>query len=288
MTEDLVRLATGAEAAGLDSVWVMDRWLRPRRGVMMPGVPVPVELPAEGYACVFDPLDVLAHLAALTTRCGSARARCRRSYSRRCCWPGGSRPSTSSPAAGSWPGSPPGGCRRSSPPRGCPRRAPAPGSRSISPRCAPCGVPTPSRSRASVRCRPRTWARSRSAARPSRFCSDTAPRPGSAARRASPTGCTRTAPTSTSWPPTSPSSGRRGDGRRAGPRRAAGRAARRRRARPDAGPGRPLFRGTRRPVGGGRGAGGRARGRPPRPAGRRAPSRPALDALPRLRGLVTA
>jgi alkanesulfonate monooxygenase SsuD/methylene tetrahydromethanopterin reductase-like flavin-dependent oxidoreductase (luciferase family) len=68
MTEDLVRLATGAEAAGLDSVWVMDRWLRPRRGVAMPGVPVPVELPAEGYACVFDPLDVLAHLAALTTR----------------------------------------------------------------------------------------------------------------------------------------------------------------------------------------------------------------------------
>jgi alkanesulfonate monooxygenase SsuD/methylene tetrahydromethanopterin reductase-like flavin-dependent oxidoreductase (luciferase family) len=34
----------------------------------MPGVPVPIEMPAEGYACVFDPLDVLAHLAALTTR----------------------------------------------------------------------------------------------------------------------------------------------------------------------------------------------------------------------------
>ena len=66
--EDLVRLATGAEAAGLDSVWVMDRWLRPRYPVEMPGVPVPVEMPADGYACVFDPIDVLAHLAALTTR----------------------------------------------------------------------------------------------------------------------------------------------------------------------------------------------------------------------------
>ena len=66
--DDLVRLATGAEAAGLDSVWVMDRWLRPRHPVDIPGVPVPVELRAEGYACVLDPLDVLAHLAALTTR----------------------------------------------------------------------------------------------------------------------------------------------------------------------------------------------------------------------------
>ncbi|OLT20878.1 hypothetical protein BJF78_34925 [Pseudonocardia sp. CNS-139] len=67
-TEDLVRLGTGAEAAGLDGVWTMDRWLRPRHGVTMPGVPVPVELPADGYACVFDPVDVLAHLAALTSR----------------------------------------------------------------------------------------------------------------------------------------------------------------------------------------------------------------------------
>jgi probable F420-dependent oxidoreductase len=68
LTEDLVRLATGAEAAGLDSVWVMDRWLRPRGPVTMPGVPVPIELPAQSYASVFDPLDVLAHLAALTHR----------------------------------------------------------------------------------------------------------------------------------------------------------------------------------------------------------------------------
>ncbi|HYH33034.1 MAG TPA: TIGR03619 family F420-dependent LLM class oxidoreductase [Pseudonocardia sp.] len=68
VADDLVRLATGAEAAGLESVWVMERWLRPRHPVVIPGVPVPVELPAQGYACVFDPLAVLAHLAALTTR----------------------------------------------------------------------------------------------------------------------------------------------------------------------------------------------------------------------------
>ena len=46
-TEDLVRLATGAEAAGLDAVWALERWLRPRRAVDVPGVPVPVELPAD-------------------------------------------------------------------------------------------------------------------------------------------------------------------------------------------------------------------------------------------------
>jgi probable F420-dependent oxidoreductase len=68
VADDLVRLATGAEAAGLHSVWVMDRWLRPRSPVRIPGVPVPVELPAGSYACVLDPLDVLAHLAALTHR----------------------------------------------------------------------------------------------------------------------------------------------------------------------------------------------------------------------------
>jgi probable F420-dependent oxidoreductase len=68
VVEDLVRLATGAEALGLHSVWTMDRWLRPRSAVTMPGVPAPVELPADSYACVLDPLDVLAHLAALTRR----------------------------------------------------------------------------------------------------------------------------------------------------------------------------------------------------------------------------
>lgn len=65
---ELVRLAVGAEEIGLDSVWVVDRWLRPRAPVTMPGVPVPVEMPAEYYASVYDPIDVLCHLAARTER----------------------------------------------------------------------------------------------------------------------------------------------------------------------------------------------------------------------------
>jgi probable F420-dependent oxidoreductase len=65
---ELARLAVGAEEIGLDSVWVMDRWLRPHAPVTMPGVPVPVTLPAEGYATVFDPIDVLAFVAARTSR----------------------------------------------------------------------------------------------------------------------------------------------------------------------------------------------------------------------------
>jgi probable F420-dependent oxidoreductase len=65
---ELVRLAVGAEEIGLDAVWVVDRWLRPRAPVTMPGVPVPVEMPAEYYASVYDPIDVLCHLAARTER----------------------------------------------------------------------------------------------------------------------------------------------------------------------------------------------------------------------------
>ncbi|WP_232666479.1 TIGR03619 family F420-dependent LLM class oxidoreductase [Pseudonocardia sp. TRM90224] len=65
---ELVRLAVGAEEIGLDSVWVMDRWLRPHAPVTMPGVPVPITLPPEGYTSVFDPIDVLAFVAARTSR----------------------------------------------------------------------------------------------------------------------------------------------------------------------------------------------------------------------------
>lgn len=65
---ELVRLAVGAEQIGLDSVWVMDRWLRPHAPVNMPGVPVPITLPAESYRSTYDPIDVLAFLAAKTDR----------------------------------------------------------------------------------------------------------------------------------------------------------------------------------------------------------------------------
>ncbi|WP_168200819.1 LLM class flavin-dependent oxidoreductase [Allokutzneria sp. NRRL B-24872] len=65
---ELVAQAVRAEAAGLDSVWVMDRWLRPHAAVDMPGVPVPVTLPAEAYSCVFDPIETLTFIAARTER----------------------------------------------------------------------------------------------------------------------------------------------------------------------------------------------------------------------------
>ena len=66
--DELVRLALGAERIGLDSIWVVDRWLRPHHEVAMPGVPVPVTMPAEYYASVYDPIDLLCHLAARTER----------------------------------------------------------------------------------------------------------------------------------------------------------------------------------------------------------------------------
>jgi probable F420-dependent oxidoreductase len=64
----LVRLAVGAERLGLDSVWVVDRWLRPHQPVAMPGVPVKVTMPVDSYRSVFDPIEVLTFVAARTQR----------------------------------------------------------------------------------------------------------------------------------------------------------------------------------------------------------------------------
>ncbi|HEV7973725.1 TIGR03619 family F420-dependent LLM class oxidoreductase [Amycolatopsis sp.] len=66
--ESLVRLAVDAETLGLDSVWALDRWLRPHAPVTMPGVPVPITMPPESYATVFDPLETLSFIAARTSR----------------------------------------------------------------------------------------------------------------------------------------------------------------------------------------------------------------------------
>ena len=55
----IAEAATGAEAIGLDSVWVLDRVLRPRARV---------DTIPEFYATVFDPLETLSFVAALTTR----------------------------------------------------------------------------------------------------------------------------------------------------------------------------------------------------------------------------
>jgi probable F420-dependent oxidoreductase len=65
--DNIVRAATEAERLGLDSVWVMDRLLRPLRPVeLAPGGPT-AELPAY-YATVFDPIETLSHVAAVTER----------------------------------------------------------------------------------------------------------------------------------------------------------------------------------------------------------------------------
>ncbi len=66
--EALVTVAVRAEELGFDSVWTMDRWLRPTTPVRMPGVPVPVEMPSSLYRVVFDPIDLLAFIAARTSR----------------------------------------------------------------------------------------------------------------------------------------------------------------------------------------------------------------------------
>jgi probable F420-dependent oxidoreductase len=64
----LVELAVHAEQLGFDSVWALDRWLRPTTPVRIPGVPVPVQLPADAYRAVLDPIELLTFIAARTTR----------------------------------------------------------------------------------------------------------------------------------------------------------------------------------------------------------------------------
>ena len=56
---NIALVATEAERMGLDSVWVLDRVLRPRE-LVASGAPLP--------ASVFDPIETLAFVAAKTTR----------------------------------------------------------------------------------------------------------------------------------------------------------------------------------------------------------------------------
>lgn len=63
----IARTAREAEALGLDSLWVLDRLLRPVRPIStVPGQP-PRPFP-QFYANVFDPLETLTFAAALTER----------------------------------------------------------------------------------------------------------------------------------------------------------------------------------------------------------------------------
>lgn len=64
--EKIAAVARGAEDIGLDSLWVMDRLLRPLAPVdRVPGQKP--ELLPEYYGSVFDPLEILTYSAALTT-----------------------------------------------------------------------------------------------------------------------------------------------------------------------------------------------------------------------------
>ena len=59
--QNIARLARGAEEIGLDSVWVLDRLLRPLS-------PARGEAPSAYYSTVFDALETLAYVAGLTSR----------------------------------------------------------------------------------------------------------------------------------------------------------------------------------------------------------------------------
>ncbi len=65
--EAIARVAREAEAIGLDSLWTLDRLLRPTRPIsVVPGTPAQ-PLP-KYYATVFDPIETLTYAAALTER----------------------------------------------------------------------------------------------------------------------------------------------------------------------------------------------------------------------------
>jgi probable F420-dependent oxidoreductase len=64
----IVQVAEEAERAGLGSVWTYERLLRPTVPIAMGGEGGPVMDPPEGFANVYDPLEVLGHVAARTER----------------------------------------------------------------------------------------------------------------------------------------------------------------------------------------------------------------------------
>jgi len=66
--EAIVQVAEEAERAGLGSVWTYERLLRPAVPIAMGGEGGPVMDPPKGFANVYDPLEVLGHVAARTER----------------------------------------------------------------------------------------------------------------------------------------------------------------------------------------------------------------------------
>jgi alkanesulfonate monooxygenase SsuD/methylene tetrahydromethanopterin reductase-like flavin-dependent oxidoreductase (luciferase family) len=101
--ENIARVAREAEAIGLDSVWVMDRLLRPLRPVQLPPGVDAQPLP-EHYANVFDPIEALTYVAALTERVRLGTSAINALFHRPWCSPGGWQRSTRSAAGGPSPG----------------------------------------------------------------------------------------------------------------------------------------------------------------------------------------
>src|SRR4051794_10800926 len=66
--ESISAVALEAERIGLDSVWSWERLLRPTAPIAMGGPGGPVMDAPEDFATVYDPLDTLAYVAALTSR----------------------------------------------------------------------------------------------------------------------------------------------------------------------------------------------------------------------------
>jgi probable F420-dependent oxidoreductase len=66
--ESIAAVAEEAERVGLDSVWSWERLLRPTEPIAMGGPGGPVMDAPEEFATVYDPIEVLAFVAARTTR----------------------------------------------------------------------------------------------------------------------------------------------------------------------------------------------------------------------------
>src|SRR4051794_19999498 len=66
--ESIAAVAEEAERVGLDSVWSWERLLRPTEPIAMGGPGGPVMDAPEEFATVYDPIEVLAFVAARTAR----------------------------------------------------------------------------------------------------------------------------------------------------------------------------------------------------------------------------
>ena len=66
--EALAQVPQEAERVGLDSVWSWDRQLRPRVPIAMGGAGGPVMDAPQAWATLYDPIEILAYVAATTSR----------------------------------------------------------------------------------------------------------------------------------------------------------------------------------------------------------------------------